>query len=157
MNLFLSNYVNKLDKKGRVSIPAQFRNVLNNAGNAQIITYQSFINNCVEACSPERIEKLHSYIDGLDPFSEQKDAFATAILGGSQPLSLDGEGRVLLPEEYIEFLSLKENVSFVGKGNTFEIWQPETFKDYAARSRDIALTHRLSLKSNFGNVGGRDV
>src|SRR5687768_12823833 len=102
MALFLSTYTNKVDKKGRVSVPASFRVVLASQNFPGIVAYDSFINPCVEACGMDRIEKLHSQIETLDPFSEEHDAFAATILGGSQQLAFDGEGRVMLPKAMMD-------------------------------------------------------
>ncbi|MBN9543785.1 MAG: cell division/cell wall cluster transcriptional repressor MraZ [Alphaproteobacteria bacterium] len=150
MKLFLSNFTNKLDKKGRVSVPAQYRTVLVNQEFSGIITYESFINNCIEASGIDRFVKLNEFIENLDPFSEERDAFAAAILGGSQQLSFDSEGRVLLPESYIFNLNLSENVTFVGKGDTFEIWNPNEFAVYAEKARALAKEKRSSLKIKGG-------
>lgn len=146
--LFLSTFQNKIDKKGRVSIPATFRAALaKDEEFSGIISYASFINRCIESCGIERIRKLSSRIETLDPFSVERDAFATTILGGSVQLPFDGEGRVMLPEHLIEMAGIKEVAMFVGKGETFEIWEPKTFTEYAARQRDIVRENRLRLKS----------
>lgn len=154
MALFLSTYLNKIDKKGRVSVPAPFRTVLckeENENNA-IVVYRSFINDCIEACSVERIEKLYSMIDQLDPFSLERDALTTVILGNSMQLTFDPEGRVVLPSEYIEFVDAKDQICFVGKGNTFEMWNPIKFNDYMKKSQEIAKNNRELLSSR--NLGG---
>jgi MraZ protein len=145
MQLFLSTYINKIDKKGRVSIPAPFRGVIAAQSFSSIIVYSSLINECVEACSIERIKYLNDNINKLDPYSHERDAFATLILGGSVELSFDPEGRVVLPEELIEFASLQEQACFVGKGATFEIWQVDKFKDYAEKLRQDAKANRYLL------------
>jgi len=153
--LFLSTYQNKIDKKGRVSVPATFRAVLAKASPKHedfsgIIAYASFINRCIESCGIERIRKLSARIETLDPFSEERDAFATTILGGSQQLPFDGEGRVMLPEYLIEIAGINEMAMFVGKGETFEIWEPRAFSEYAARSRELAREKRLRLRGEGG-------
>ena len=56
--MFLSTYENKLDKKGRVSVPASFRSYLSNLGYNGVICYPSFNNTSIEACSQDRIEKI---------------------------------------------------------------------------------------------------
>lgn len=148
--LFLSTFQNKIDKKGRVSVPATFRAALSKheavEGFSGIIAYASFINHCVEACDIGRIRKLSERIEALDPFSEERDAFATTILGGSVQLPFDGEGRVMLTEPLIEVAGLGDMALFVGKGETFEIWEPKSFTEYAARSRDLAREKRLRLR-----------
>src|SRR4051812_17549324 len=131
MALFLSTYVNKLDKKGRISVPAPFRTVLAEQKFAGIVAYGSFINPCIEGCGFDRIERLSASIDALDPYSDERDAFATTILGGSMQLAFDSEGRVFLPESLIELARIVDQAVFVGKGATFEIWEPTTFNAYA--------------------------
>ena len=70
--MFLSTYQNKLDKKGRVSVPASFRSYLSNLGYNGVICYPSFNNKCIEAWPQDRIEKISNSIDSLNPFEEKK-------------------------------------------------------------------------------------
>jgi MraZ protein len=144
--LFLSTYTNKVDKKGRVSIPANFRTALSKQEFQGVVAYPSFVNPCIEACSMDRIEQLSESIDSLDPYSDERDAFAATILGGSVQLSFDGEGRVMLPSSLLEVATISDQAVFVGKGKTFEIWEPETFKAYAQKARDLAQRERGSLR-----------
>ena len=71
--MFLSTYENKLDKKGRVSVPASYRSYLTNIGYNGIICYPSFNHQCIEAWPQDRIEKISNAIDSLNPFEEKKD------------------------------------------------------------------------------------
>lgn len=146
MALFLSSFQNKIDKKGRVSVPAPFRAVLAAQPYQGIVAYASFVNPCIEACGMERIAKISDRIEELDPFSEERDAFATTILGGSVQLGFDGEGRIVLPEPLIEVASLSDMAMFVGKGETFEVWQPKEFAEYSAQARKMALEKRSRLR-----------
>ena len=70
--MFLSTYENKLDKKGRVSVPASFRSHLSNLGYNGVICYPSFNNASIEACSQDRIEKISSAIDSLNPLKKKE-------------------------------------------------------------------------------------
>lgn len=144
--LFLSSFINKIDKKGRVSVPSSFRSFLSKLSFPGIIAYNSFINPCIEACGINRMEVLSETIDSLDPFSESRDAFATTILGGCVQLPFDGEGRIILPENLIEFAKISDQACFVGKGATFEIWSPENFENYAKQARELALKERKTLQ-----------
>ena len=100
--MFLSSYENKIDKKGRVSVPATFRSHLSSMGYNGFITYPSFNHFASEACSQDRIEKLSTTIDSLNPFEEKRDYFATSILSESENLQFDTEGRVFFFEKIIE-------------------------------------------------------
>ena len=71
--MFLSSYENKIDKKGRVSVPATFRSHLSSMGYNGFISYPSFNHSALEACSQDRIEKLSNTIDSLNPFEEKRD------------------------------------------------------------------------------------
>ncbi len=151
--LFLSTFTNKIDKKGRVSVTAQFRSVLRVESFQGIIAYPSFINPCIEASGISRMEKITEIIEDLDPFSEEKDAFATAILGESHQLSFDGEGRIVLPEILMQNCELEDKALFIGKGKNFEIWNPEKFASYSKQAKEFALKQRnkLTLKARSEN------
>ena len=71
--MFLSNYENKIDKKGRVSVPATFRSHLNSMGYNGFISYPSFNHPALEGCSQDRIEKLSNTIDSLNPFEDKRE------------------------------------------------------------------------------------
>jgi MraZ protein len=146
MTLFLSTYVNKVDKKGRVSVPANFRLALQKEDFQGIVIYSSFVNNCIEACGMSRMARLSESIDSLDPYSEERDAFAATILGGSFQLPFDGEGRIILPEPLMHDIGIVEQAVFVGKGTTFEIWAPITFEKYASKAKELAKQERAKLR-----------
>jgi MraZ protein len=145
VSIFLSTFENKIDSKGRVSVPASFRSVIAKETFNGIIAYPSFVHECVEACGIARMEKLTSAIDEMDPYSEERDAFAATILGESQQLSFDQDGRITLSENLISQAKLKDKAVFVGKGKTFEIWNPENYNKYAKNARDVAKQNRGKL------------
>lgn len=148
--LFLSTFTNRIDKKGRISVPATFRAVLAGQEFQGIVAYSSLINPCVEACGMGRIEKLSRQIETLDPFSEERDALAATIFGESMQLGFDSEGRVTLPPTLLMAAQIKEEAVFVGKGETFEIWEPKQFADYAQRARKTAYDKRHQLRASRG-------
>jgi len=147
MNIFLSKYINNIDKKGRVSVPASYRSVLGKEIFNGVIAYPSIRNNCIEACGISHIEKLRQMIETLDPYSEERDAFETIILGEAVQLSFDGEGRVILPQSLMQHASLEAQACFVGKGVIFEIWQPQNFEQYLSSAQKIAHEKRLTLRN----------
>ena len=118
--MFLSSYENKLDKKGRVSVPATFRSHLNSMGYNGFISYPSFNHSALEACSQDRIEKLSNTIDSLNPFEEKRDYFATSILSESVNLQFDTEGRVSITDKLLKHANIKSNILFVGLEKLFK-------------------------------------
>ena len=113
--MFLSTYENRLDKKGRVSVPASFRSYLSNIGYNGVICYPSFNHQCIEAWPQDRIEKISNSIDSLSPFEEKKDFFATSILSESINLQFDSEGRILLTSKLLKHAKIKNSMVFVGQ------------------------------------------
>ena len=144
--MFLSSYENKIDKKGRVSVPATFRSNLNSMGYNGFISYPSFNHPALEACSQDRIEKLSNTIDSLNPFEEKRDFFATSILSESENLQFDAEGRVSLSNKLLKHANIKNSVLFIGLGKTFQIWEPKNFEKFEAVARKKSFQNRSYLK-----------
>ena len=144
--MFISTYENRLDKKGRVSVPASFRSHLSNLGYNGVICFPSFNNQSIEAWPQDRIEKISNSIDSLNPFEEKKDYFATSILSESINLLFDSEGRISLTTKLLKHAKLKNNMLFVGLGKTFQIWEPTIFEKFRGNARKKSNIHRASLK-----------
>ena len=144
--MFLSTYENKLDKKGRVSVPASFRSYLSNLGYNGVICYPSFNNPSLEAWPQDRIEKISNTIDSLSPFEEKRDYFATSILSESINLQFDSEGRISLTHKLLKHSKVRNKILFVGLGKTFQIWEPTIFEKFKAMARKKANLNRASLK-----------
>ena len=144
--MFLSSFENKIDKKGRVSVPATFRSYLNTLGYNGFISYPSFNHSALEACSQDRIEKLSSIIDSLNPFEEKRDYFATSVLSESESHQFDTEGRVSISEKLLNHAKIRNNVLFVGLGRTFQIWEPTNFDKFKSLARKKAFQNRSNLK-----------
>ena len=144
--MFLSTYENKLDKKGRVSVPSSFRSYLSNLGYNGIICYPSFNHQSIEAWPQDRIEKISSAIDTLNPFEDKRDFFATSILSESISLQFDSEGRISLTPKLLKHAKIKNSMVFVGQGKTFQIWEPSLFEKFKVNARKKANLNRASLK-----------
>ena len=98
MDLFVSHFVNKIDKKGRISLPSLFRNALPKNNKNEIILYKSLKHTSIEGCSAQRINEIAKRINSLDFFSDDQDDFSTSIFSEIIPTNLDNEGRFLIPE-----------------------------------------------------------
>ena len=144
--MFLSTYENKLDKKGRVSVPASYRSYLSSLGYNGIDCYPSFNYSAIEACAQNRIEKLSDTIDALNPFEKKRDIFATSVLAESVNLQFDPEGRVSISSKLLKHAKIKSSVLFVGQGKTFQIWEPNLYEKFKIQAKKKASLNRSSLK-----------
>ena len=144
MALFLSTFVNKVDRKGRVSVPASFRAALAGQSFLGIVAYRSFKLPCVEGSGIDRMQELSGRIDHTGQFSESYDN-ASVVFSDAQQLPFDGEGRIMLPQILAEHAGITEHAAFVGQGPTFQIWEPERFKSHHGELRERARRQGVTL------------
>lgn len=155
MGLFLSTFINKVDKKGRVSVPATFRAALSQLSFPGVIAYRSFTSPCVEGCGMDFMERLSASTQDIAAFSPEQEDLSALIFADARQLPWDPEGRIVLPEDVIAHANLSDTAAFVGKGHTFQIWQPEAYKALEAEIRARAFQNRptLPLKKPQGGAG----
>ncbi len=146
MALFLSTYTNKVDKKGRLSVPALYRSALQHQEFQGIIAFRSYKFSAIEACGIDRMQQLSNSLDSLDLFSDGQDDLAATIFADAQQLAFDGEGRIMLPEALAAHAGITENACFVGRGATFQIWEPKAFAAHQANARQRALSSGATMK-----------
>ena len=146
MALFLSTYVNRIDKKGRVSVPASFRNALGEDAGSGIITFRSYKLPAIEALSMQRMKIISESVDNLDLFSEDQDDFASTIFADAHQLNFDSDGRIILPEDLCLHANLKDTVAFVGRGTTFQLWNPDAFAQHQQTARQRVFDKRATIK-----------
>ena len=149
MDRFLSNTINKVDKKGRVSIPASFRPVL--CGQGRLFTLMSVDQPTVEAGGVELIEKGEAQLALMDPFSTEYELYSFFLHGDSDHLNIDGEGRIVLSDNIRDHTGIKDQVAFAGRGHFFQIWEPENFLAY----REEARAKVAELRKTLGTTGDR--
>tara|TARA_R110002096_G_scaffold294716_1_gene488978 strand:+ start:237 stop:581 length:345 start_codon:yes stop_codon:yes gene_type:complete len=92
------------------------------------------------------MERIAASLDELDMFSDEADDLADTILGSSHMLPYDGEGRIILPAELIEYARIEDQVAFVGRGRTFRLWNPDIFTPLQDASRTRTLNRGATLK-----------
>jgi len=150
VEMFLSTYVNKVDRKGRVSVPATFRSTL--ATNRQpnlLIAFPSMRVPAVECTGSDRIEEMQDRIEGLEQFSEEYENL-TQLFADSHPLAMDGEGRVILPEKLKEHARITADVTFVGLGAMFQLWDPARYDEHSAAVRERSRRQGTTLPPRAG-------
>jgi MraZ protein len=134
----LSTYVNKVDRKGRVSVPATFRARLMTQRFPGIIAFPSYKYPALDAGGIDRMEELTARLDRLEEFSDEQENLAVLLFAASQRLPFDTEGRIVLPENLAEHAHITESAAFVGLGKSFQIWEPARFAEHHAALRERA-------------------
>ena len=150
VEMFLSTYVNKVDRKGRVSVPATFRSTL--ATNRQpnlLVAFPSMRVPAVECTGSDRIEEMQDRIESLEQFSEEYENL-TQLFADAHPLAMDGEGRVILPEKLKEHAQISADVAFVGLGAMFQLWDPARYDEHSAAVRERSRRQGTTLPPRGG-------
>jgi MraZ protein len=152
MDHFSGSHHNKLDAKGRVSVPAPFRSILKRfsaAGEdalvAPLVLRPSHQYPCIEVWTEKGFEALSAPLQAFDQFSPEHEDLSIGLFGDACAMETDKEGRIVLPADMVTYASLAENVVFIGANKTFQIWEP------AAGARRIAEAkqsiRRLTLRN----------
>ena len=155
MTAFVSTYVNKVDRKKRVSVPAPFRAALAGSSFGGLIVYPSLRESAIEAFSRDVLDQLNNRrmsrsLEG-DDFEQillgGGDGLIDAVMAMVHELPFDPEGRVVLPAALAAHAGIADRAAFVGRGNRFQIWAPETFQAHQDEAID-------ALRRRVGNGDG---
>lgn len=114
----------KVDAKGRVSVPSAFRTVLTRLDIRDLYVFQDFVFPAISIAGPEVLERFERHIDQGDPFSPDANKMSLLIHGGGVFMKLDGEGRLAVTDFIRDFAGITNQVTFVGRGDYFQLWEP---------------------------------
>ena len=144
--LFMDTVINKVDAKGRVSLPSDYRAMVKELS-TEIVCYRSLSAPCIEGCLEETLDKLATEIENAtDFFSETQDNLTNLVFGDAKRFGFDSTGRIVLTEKLLKHAQITDTAVFVGKGRKFQIWNPENWAKEEARIRAEALKNRPTLK-----------
>lgn len=145
MDEFVSTFTNRLDGKGRVSIPAPFRAVLARDGSEGLFCCPTLDQRAVDAGGNRLREQVRQHLSQFPPFSPDHEYLSTTLAGESEILKIDQDGRVVLSEMITAHAGITDRVVFVGQIFKFQIWEPERFAAYRdeakARLRELRQQH----------------
>ena len=134
MDDFVSNYVNRLDSKGRVSIPASYRQILAREGQDTLFCSPSLEENAIDAGGLRLRGAIDEFLEAFDVFSEEREILSSVLLGQGESFKIDKDGRVVLSETIKTHAGITDAVVFVGTGFKFRIWSPEGFEAYREKN-----------------------
>ncbi len=146
MSLFLSSYENRLDTKGRISVPASFRASVSDEKFAGIVLYRSFTNNCIEGLTMSRMEQMAAATDKMGVFDSELDDLTAMLFADARQLAFDVTGRVVIPADLLAHAGITDTAVFVGRGNSFQIWNPDAFRAAQAKSLENLRRTRPNIK-----------
>ncbi|MGM0583057.1 MAG: division/cell wall cluster transcriptional repressor MraZ [Pseudomonadota bacterium] len=129
---FTSNFTNKVDAKGRVSLPAPFRKALDarKAEGAVILVPGFRDRRCIEGYSPDVYERFAAALAAMHPSDPKRKKLEYRLMGRAVPLQVDENGRLALPGDMRAAFDIdKRDVVFVGLGDSFQIWEKSAYEE----------------------------
>jgi MraZ protein len=155
MDRFLSNAINRVDAKGRVSVPAHFRAVLTTRGFAELYALRALDMPALDVGGPDLLDRYEARMTAEDPFLQTADDMSFFVHGDGAFLKLDQDGRITVTDFMREHTGIVGEVAFVGRGGFFQIWEPERLKVHAAavRQRLLRLRQAASPPAHTGESG----
>ena len=121
--MFRGTYELSLDAKGRLAVPSRFRDDLRKlSGGSMVLTTSVGRDRFLLLYTLDEWEKLEARLSGLSDFNPAERAVKNVLLRNAEDLTLDGNGRFVIPQRHRGFAALEKEVSLVGSGSHFEIW-----------------------------------
>jgi MraZ protein len=148
---FLSNFTNRFDAKGRISVPATFRAALATEGFEGLFVHPALEATALDCGGARLLTSIQALLDSMPPYSREREDLSTALLGTGEILRMDSQGRTMLSERMRAEIGLGDEAVFVGQGDKFQIWEPNRFAAQLeqAKARVRALRSRTSAPARM--------
>ncbi|MCT8990590.1 division/cell wall cluster transcriptional repressor MraZ [Chelativorans sp. SCAU2101] len=146
MDRFLSSAINRIDAKGRVSVPAHFRSVVQRRGYTDLYALRALDVPAMDVGGPDLLDRYEQRIALEDPFLQTADDMSFFVHGDGAFLKLDQDGRITVTDFIREHTGIVSEVAFVGRGLFFQMWEPERLRAHSAevRARLLKLRQQAS-------------
>lgn len=142
MDRFLSSSVNRIDAKGRVSVPAHFRSVVQKRGYTELYALRCLDQPAMDVGGPDLLDRYEQRIAQEDPFLQTADDMSFFCHGDGAFLKLDQDGRITMTDFIRGHTGIGQEVAFVGRGQFFQIWEPGRLAEHGAKVRERLLKLR---------------
>lgn len=153
---FIGRSTHKVDAKGRVSIPAAFRRVLeaedpgwkDGLPTNLLIFYGDTSRDCLEIYTQAGVNRMHDIIEAFPKGSEKRRALEKRFYGKSVPTTIDDTGRLVLNAKLRGIADVTSEALFLGAGETFEIWNPAAIEGSEAEEEDDVAFYDLLAEAD---------
>ena len=142
--MFIGEYHHSIDDKGRVAIPAKFRDELKSGA---VVT--KGLDNCLFLYPKEEFEEEAKKYARLPKSQAKARAYARHMLAGAMDVSLDSQGRIMLPEYLRNFSSMKKKLVVAGLYDRLELWDEDKWNNYKEESEKESN----SIAEGLGELG----
>ncbi len=135
MSSFKGSYTYSVDNKGRVNLPAKLRKYVSPDANDTFVATRGF-EQCLFLYPLDEWNSLEQSIRSLSPSDPKHRFFTRTLLQWAAESQLDGQFRVTIPKELLQFASIENEVLIVGVLERIEIWNPKVYQEYLKTQAD---------------------
>ena len=128
MNYLIGTYECKIDAKGRLLIPSAFKKQLAPVVSKGFVLKRAVFQNCLELYPLNQWEDLITKVNSLNRFKKKNNDFIRRFTAGVKFVELDGNGRLLIPKDLIEFSNISKEVTLSTSVNIIEIWDKDQYE-----------------------------
>ncbi|MGN1344633.1 MAG: division/cell wall cluster transcriptional repressor MraZ [Traorella sp.] len=138
--MFMGEFSHNLDSKGRLIVPASFRNEL---GDDLVLTIG--LDGCLTLYTKQSWDKIYEKLANLPTTKAQARAFVRMLTSKASKVEIDAQGRMLIPSNLIKAAHLVKECIVIGAGSKVEIWAKEVWEPYVENSQESFETLAESL------------
>ena len=151
---FLGNIEAKTDVKGRAFLPATFRKVLQASGSESLILRKDIFQPCL-VLYPESVwnEQMDTLRGRLNSYNAQHQRIFRQFVSEVEQVTLDGNGRFLIPKRYLQMSGIQQNIKFIGMGDTIEIWANEKIEESQMDGEEFGQALESIMGQDIAPVG----
>ena len=149
--MFSGRFDHSVDDKGRVSIPARFREVLQRDGHERLYITNFIYNRerCLALYPPGEWDRLVAKFTQRNRFDPQVQVFETFYIGGAHEVPVDRQGRILIPPRLREFAGLGREVTFSARHDHFQLWDKVVMERVLKATEEQVQDPAFYEKLNF--------
>ncbi|MSP43751.1 MAG: hypothetical protein EXR08_10385 [Alphaproteobacteria bacterium] len=152
MQGFLSYSLHRVDKKGRVSVPSNYRAYLMSREMTSFVCFPSLLGPWLQAVTPKQMQAFMGRQNPLGAFGGEVEAYPTLICSQAVEMIPDSDGRIVLPPELLAHAAIDEDIAFVGQGSYFSLWSPPLFEAEKIKLRERAMAERADWATHTGDA-----
>ena len=150
MDRFLSSAVNRIDAKGRVSVPSHFRLIVQKRGYGELYAVRSLDAPSLDVGGPDLLDAFEKRIAQEDPFFQAGDDMSFHFYGDGAFLKLDQDGRITVTDFIREHTGISTEVAFVGRGHYFQMWEPARLARHREKVRERLRNLKRRAQASTG-------
>jgi MraZ protein len=149
MPSFSGKHYKSLDTKGRIIVPAPFREILSSNHSSKLIITNDVFDRCLSAYPVDEWQSLIDKVSNLPQTSDAIKYFMRRVIGSAMECEIDKQGRVLVSPALRVDAGLNNDVVLLGLGNRIEIWDKVELEGVA----DPSMIDKKAFKEEFADLG----